>query len=71
VRQGFRWWEIDVSYYLIWCYAKLGLVWDLKQVPKHLLRDEPIAPVRDWTAVPAAAELPPVKVEEPPFSKAA
>ena len=83
VRQGFRWWEIDVSYYLIWCYAKLGLVWDLKQVPRHLLQDgreernvggvgdETAAPVRDWSAAPGTENPRPMKIEEPPFSKAA
>jgi stearoyl-CoA desaturase (delta-9 desaturase) len=60
VRQGFRWYEIDVSYYLIWCMSKLGLVWGLKQVPAHILaggRDSAkspsdVAPSADWTAVP-------------------
>jgi stearoyl-CoA desaturase (delta-9 desaturase) len=37
VRQGFFWWEIDVSYYLLWGLSKLGLVWDLKPVPVQLL----------------------------------
>ena len=36
VRQGFRWWEIDVSYYLLWMMSKMGLVWNLKPVPKHV-----------------------------------
>jgi stearoyl-CoA desaturase (delta-9 desaturase) len=29
-RHGFEWWEIDVTYYLIWCLAKLGVVWDVR-----------------------------------------
>lgn len=32
-RQGFFWWEIDISYYLLKGMAKLGLVWDLRTVP--------------------------------------
>jgi stearoyl-CoA desaturase (delta-9 desaturase) len=36
VRQGFYWWEIDITYYVLWSMARLGLVWDLKQVPRHL-----------------------------------
>lgn len=60
VRQGFRWWEIDVSYYLIWGMSKLGLVWGLKQVPAHVLsgsrapaREVPASmPQADWTAMP-------------------
>jgi stearoyl-CoA desaturase (delta-9 desaturase) len=29
-RHGFAWWEIDVTYYVIWCLAKLGLVWGVR-----------------------------------------
>lgn len=54
VRQGFRWWEIDVSFYLLWGFSKLGLVWDLKPVPAHLLRDRRVR--SDWT--PAAGPAP-------------
>ncbi|MEZ6138478.1 MAG: acyl-CoA desaturase [Pirellulaceae bacterium] len=32
-RQGFMWWEIDVSYYLLVIMSWLGLVWDLRPVP--------------------------------------
>jgi stearoyl-CoA desaturase (Delta-9 desaturase) len=28
-RQGFRWWEIDVTYYSLWVLARLGIVWEL------------------------------------------
>jgi len=37
-RQGFRWWEIDLTYYLLRTLAFFGLVWDLKPVPIHLKR---------------------------------
>ena len=37
VRQGFKWWQIDVSYYLIKMMEKLGLVWDLKYPNEKLL----------------------------------
>jgi stearoyl-CoA desaturase (delta-9 desaturase) len=33
VRQGFYWWEIDVSYYILWLMSRVGLVWDLQPVP--------------------------------------
>lgn len=36
VRQGFYWWEIDISFYGLWLMSKLGLVWDLKKIPDHL-----------------------------------
>ena len=32
-RQGFRWWEIDLTWYLLKCLAALGLVHDLKPIP--------------------------------------
>lgn len=37
VRQGFYWWEIDLTYYGLWLFARLGLIWDLKPVPHSLL----------------------------------
>lgn len=33
-RQGFAWWEIDITYYLLKVMSWMGLVWDLK-VPSH------------------------------------
>jgi stearoyl-CoA desaturase (delta-9 desaturase) len=35
--QGFFWWEIDVSYGVLRVMEKLGLVWDLRKPPKHVL----------------------------------
>ncbi len=32
-RQGFRWWEYDLTYYTLRAMAAVGLVWDLKPVP--------------------------------------
>jgi stearoyl-CoA desaturase (Delta-9 desaturase) len=37
-RQGFRWWEIDLTYYLLRLLALCGIVWDLKPVPAGLKR---------------------------------
>jgi stearoyl-CoA desaturase (delta-9 desaturase) len=31
VRQGFYWWEIDITYYILRALAAVGVVWDLKQ----------------------------------------
>jgi stearoyl-CoA desaturase (delta-9 desaturase) len=36
-RQGFFWWEVDVTYYLLRAMAWCGLVWDLKTVPARVL----------------------------------
>jgi stearoyl-CoA desaturase (delta-9 desaturase) len=38
-RQGFFWWEVDVSYYVLVALARCGIVWDLHQPPKRLLAD--------------------------------
>ena len=35
-RQGFFWWEIDMTYYLLKVMSWLGLVWDLHPVPAHV-----------------------------------
>jgi stearoyl-CoA desaturase (Delta-9 desaturase) len=36
-RQGFRWWEIDLTYYGLSLMALLGLVQGLKPVPARVL----------------------------------
>jgi stearoyl-CoA desaturase (delta-9 desaturase) len=33
VRQGFYWWEYDITYYVLKVMSWLGLIWDLKPVP--------------------------------------
>ena len=35
--QGFYWWELDLSYYILWLLEKLGLVWDLRLPPARVL----------------------------------
>jgi len=36
-RQGFYWWEIDLTYYGLKILAALGLIWDLRKVPVEVL----------------------------------
>ena len=38
-RQGFYRWEIDITYYGLLALEKLGLIWDLKQVPERILAE--------------------------------
>lgn len=38
-RQGFRWWEIDVTYHVLRIFAAIGLIWDLKPVPRQVLEE--------------------------------
>ncbi len=33
-RQGFYWWEIDITYYVLWAMSKVGLIWDVRPVPE-------------------------------------
>jgi stearoyl-CoA desaturase (delta-9 desaturase) len=37
-RQGFRWWEFDLTYYVLRVFALFRIVWDLKPVPAELRR---------------------------------
>ncbi len=38
-RQGFYWWELDITYYLLKLLSFTGLIWDLKPVPAHILEE--------------------------------
>ena len=40
VRQGFRWWEIDPTYYLLKMLSWTGLVWGLRLPPAQVVRNE-------------------------------
>ena len=39
-RQGFHWYEIDLTYYILVALSWLGIVRDLKMPPKQVLRNE-------------------------------
>ncbi len=43
-RQGFRWWEYDATFYVLWCLEKLGVIWDLKRPKPEMLRYTSPAP---------------------------
>jgi stearoyl-CoA desaturase (delta-9 desaturase) len=40
VRQGFRWWEFDPTFYILKVLSWLRVVWDLKRPPEAVLRNE-------------------------------
>lgn len=42
-RQGFFWWEVDVTYYLLWVMTRAGLIWDLRAPTRPLLDEGRIA----------------------------
>jgi len=39
VRQGFRWWELDLTYYGLKLLSYTGLIWDLRPVPRAVLEE--------------------------------
>ena len=61
-RQGFYWWELDVSYYVIRALSAAGLVWDVREPPQRVLdegrrRKPAVTEAPGEIAVPSAAEL--------------
>ena len=52
-RQGFYWWEVDLTYYILRSLAALGLIWDLHPVPRHV-RDDVMAPANTAADLPVA-----------------
>ncbi len=40
VRQGFRWWEIDPTYYILKALSWTGIVWGLRMPPAQVVRNE-------------------------------
>ncbi len=40
VRQGFKWWEVDPTFYILKALSWLGVVWHLKTPPEQVLRNE-------------------------------
>jgi stearoyl-CoA desaturase (delta-9 desaturase) len=50
VRQGFFWWEIDATYYILTALSWIGVTWDLMAPPQRVYE---LAPVP--AALPSAA----------------
>ena len=40
VRQGFRWYEIDMTYYVLKAFSAVGLVWGLRTPPRSVVANE-------------------------------
>ncbi len=53
--QGFRWWEIDVTYYLLRGLAAVGLIWEVRRAPQHVV--EGVRAHAPITAAPTGATL--------------
>jgi stearoyl-CoA desaturase (delta-9 desaturase) len=59
VNQGFFWWEVDVSYYVLRALAAVGVVWDLRRPPARVLVEGALADAAGATRkAPSAASLP-------------
>jgi stearoyl-CoA desaturase (delta-9 desaturase) len=56
VRQGFHWWQIDMTYYLLRALSFVGLVWDLHGVPDHVKHAAP-TPLPEQAEVEALADV--------------
>jgi stearoyl-CoA desaturase (delta-9 desaturase) len=60
--QGFFWWEIDLSYYVLKAMSWVGLVWDLRTPSKKVLAsnriDQAVAEVAAEPALPRVSERP-------------
>lgn len=51
-RQGFFWWEIDISYYLLKALSWTGIIWNLKPVPFSAYENN--HPISNDKKIPAA-----------------
>lgn len=38
-RQGFYWWEVDITYYGLWVLEKLRIIKDLQKIPEEILEE--------------------------------
>jgi stearoyl-CoA desaturase (delta-9 desaturase) len=59
--QGFFWWEIDLSFYALRALERVGLVWDLRRPPQHVLTRDLIKDV---------GERAPLLLPDPPLGTA-
>jgi len=64
VKQGFFWWEIDLTYYVLVVLSWFGLVWDLHKPPPHVVNANRIGSVAPETPS-LQAVLSPAVVEAP------
>jgi stearoyl-CoA desaturase (delta-9 desaturase) len=50
-RQGFFWWEIDLTFYVLRTFAALGLVWDLQPPPRHVIESNRVEDLAANTSI--------------------
>ena len=54
--QGFFWWQVDVSWYVLKVLSWLGVVWDLKKPPQRVLDEGRLGDPAPFTKVEAVVE---------------
>ena len=65
-RQGYYWWEIDMSHYVLRALSWVGLVWDLRTAPHGIYAEaKKVGPAGKF-AGPAVAPVPGAEVETAP-----
>ncbi|WP_437333645.1 acyl-CoA desaturase [Sorangium sp. So ce394] len=67
--QGFFWWEVDVSFYILRGMEKLGLIWDLRTAPAHVLQRNLIKEVGERSPLLAPQAAPVEPLDAPPLGR--
>jgi len=49
-RQGFYWWELDITYYVLKVISWTGFIWDLKGVPASIYQEAELRQHHDTVA---------------------
>lgn len=57
-RQGFEWWQIDMSYYVLKMLSWVGIVWDIREPPQKVLDGSWRHKRVDGATAPSAGESP-------------
>jgi len=65
-RQGFYWWEFDVTYYILRALQAVGLVWDIKEPPARVFDPARQLPKRGTAGVASVASVAPVAADPTP-----
>ncbi len=61
---GFYWWEIDMTYYILKMLSWIGLVWDLRKPPAHVLTSNLVKDNQDVGMVPTPTASVPAPAAE-------
>ncbi|WP_437525728.1 acyl-CoA desaturase [Sorangium sp. So ce726] len=67
--QGFFWWEIDVSFYILRAMEKLGLIWELRTAPAHVLQRNLIKEVGERSPLLAPQATNTEPLDAPPLGR--